>query len=402
MAEKPIKFEEAITGNAPPWWPNFEPEDFSEVDLHEIERYCEKIIENVSKEKMTPKERWKVTKELGIPDRPLVIQMPCQHAVARVLDGWSDSLKPGLDMWWYPKLYVKANFCWVARFRDDWINLYGPWGFGTGWGGSYKMKLLPYASPAPVTNPVETEEDWGRIKPPEHAASPEYLWTLRKTKEFMKKYGVADIMPLEGYFCPDAYAGVFELIGLKNTMIYYRRKPDLIDKICKMINPLVIARAKAVLEAGSDFVSCCSWSGIAGLETYKSFDKYQLEVTKTLGASAFMWQYGFDQSSTLEFQCQTGSMPYGWKCTHETPIDIQRQLATKYKKVFFPFIDPMVAVSGPPDKITATVKNNIKAGAGPGYVFCHSAVDYWSKAEYIDLIMKTAKEYGAEIYKSLE
>jgi hypothetical protein len=53
-----------VLENAPPWWPNFKPPEFTEEDLCEFERYCMKIVENVQKEKgMTPWERWKTTLE---------------------------------------------------------------------------------------------------------------------------------------------------------------------------------------------------------------------------------------------------------------------------------------------------------------------------------------------------
>jgi hypothetical protein len=94
-------------------------------------------------------------------------------------------------------------------------------------------------------------------------------------------------------------------------------------------------------------------------------------------------------------------MPMGWYATHETPVELSRRVATKYKKVFANFFDPLIVVHGPAESIVETVKNNIKVGAGPGYIFLHSAVDYWCPLEYVDLVIKTAKEYGREVYKGL-
>jgi len=59
------------------------------------------------------------------------------------------------------------------------------------------------------------------------------------------------------------------------------------------------------------------------------------------------------------------------------------------------------AVKGPPEKIIEDVKRNIDVGAGPGYHLMLNFCDYWSVPEYIDLTIKTAKEYGAEVYKKL-
>jgi uroporphyrinogen-III decarboxylase len=404
MEEKPRL---GVLENAPPWWPNFKPPEFTEEDLCEIERYCKKIVENVSNEKgMTPWERWRVTKELGIPDRPLVYNMPLNLAVSRVLDCWSDSLKPGIDMWWYPKLCLKGNLAWVARFNVDCI---WPYVFTYGeveWGGSSRAKLLPYTAMAAIDPPIKTEEDWDRIHVPDvhrDGFYTPYLWMVRKTREFMSKHGLTKVVPLQAAFCGESWGAGVILKGLKHWLVDVKRNPEMVHKCAELDLPFRIQYAKAVLEAGqTDLLGCCAWPGIAGLEPYKPFDKYQLEVTKAIGATNFVWMYGFDQSSTLEYQCQTGSMPMGWFGTHDTPREIVRRVATKYGKVFANYFDPLIAVHGPPAKIADTVKDYVKTLAGPGYIFIHSAVDYWTPQEYVDLVVKTAKEYGAEVYKGLQ
>jgi len=399
LAEKPRL---GILENAPPWWPNFKPPDFTEEDLREMERYCTKIVENLKEEEMTPWERWKVTMQLGIPDRPVVFNMPLMLAVSRALDCWSDSLKPGIDMYHYPKLALKAHFIWNARFNIDTLYPY-PYTYGdTEWGYQSRAKLLPYAAPAWVDPPLRTPDDFDKIHLPDMKRDgfyPAYFWTLRKAKEFMKKYGIP--MPLHAAFCGDPYSTPSILRGLKQYVMDIKRNPDLMKKCVEIATKHVVNYGKACLEAGADVMGCCAWSGIAGLEAYKPYDKYQIEAVKAIGADKFVWMYGFDQSPTLEYQCQTGSMPIGWYCTHETPIELSRRVATKYKKIFANFFDPLIVVHGPPEAIIDTVRKNINVGAGPGFIFLHSAVDYWCPLEYVELVVKTAKEYGKEVYKGL-
>ena len=82
-------------------------------------------------------------------------------------------------------------------------------------------------------------------------------------------------------------------------------------------------------------------------------------------------------------------------------MELVVRVARKYKKVFASGNNPLITVSGPPEKIIETVKNNIKLGAGPGYLLCPYFTDYWNRAEYIDLAVETAKEYATEVYKGL-
>jgi hypothetical protein len=396
-----------ILENAPPWWPNFKPPEFTEEDLCEIERYCKKIVENVSNEKgMTPMERWKVVKEHGIPDRPPVYTATIAINVSRALDCWSDSLKPGIDMWWYTKLLLKAYFAWTARFGNEWIHPYIlSYGFPE-IGGSSRAKLVPYAAIAMIDPAIKTEDDWDRINIIDvhrDGFFPPYLWLLRKLREFMKKHGVADVVPLWGNFCAGAFGGTQEtLFGLKAGWIALRRNPEILHKGTKLNIKKILAFAKAVKDIGVDQLSVCDWPSIAGLEAYKPFDPYKLEETKAVTPPGHISMNAFDSSPTLEYMCQTGSIGMAFGCTHETPKELCRNIATKYNKVFALYPDPLIFASGPGDRIVATVKDYIKTCAGSGYLFVANATDYWTPQENIDLAVKTAKEYGAEVYRGLK
>jgi uroporphyrinogen-III decarboxylase len=395
-----------VLENAPPWWPNFKPPEFSEEESWRIERICKRIVENVNEEKgMTPWERLKVTREMGMPDRPFLHMLQLVLAEARALDNWSQSLLPGIDMWWYPKLHIEGSLLWTATFKIDDVF---PYQFTYGeveWGGSSKAKLVPYAAPAVIDPAVKSPEDWDRIHVPDvyrDGFYPPSLWVLKKTKEFMRKHGVADLMPLWGSFCADPYGSVEFHIGMKQYLMAIRRNPEVVHKSCELSTKHSINYAKAVLEAGADVMQCCSWPGIAGLEAYKPFDKYTLEITRAVGPTNFHWAPAFDNSETFPYMCETGSMPFMWLTSYETPLEVSRRVATKYKKVFAWQFDSLILAHPDQPKIEATVKNTIKTGAGPGFIESIGAIDYWTPKENIDFSMKTAKEYGRELYKGLK
>jgi uroporphyrinogen-III decarboxylase len=396
-----------VLENAPPWWPNFKPPEFTEEDLCEFERYCMKIVENVQKEKgMTPWERWKTTLEWGIPDRPVVRSLTFCNTVGRALDCWSDSLKPGIDMWWYPKLALKAHFAWNARFNVD-AMYYNVITYGeTEYGGRSRAKLVPYAAPAVIDPPIKTEEDWENVHVPDlnrDGYYPVYLWIVRKSKEFFKKYGISDLMPISAAFCGHPTDQAIVLYGMKKYLLFWKRNPEILHKCAQFDLPFKIQYAKALLEAGADQLMLCSMGAPGGVEAFKPFTKYWLEIHKALTPPGVEHALGFANPQTFEYMCETGCIGIGfYYSSTEAPTEPIVKIARKYKKYFSPLIDFLITALGPPQRIIDAVKENINMCAGPGYVFYHPPMDYWTPLENYDLAIRTAKEYGREVYKNLQ
>jgi uroporphyrinogen-III decarboxylase len=403
LAEKPRL---GILEDAPRWWPDFKPPEFTEEDQSEIERYCRKIVENVGKEKITPWERWKTTTSLGIPDRPIIQMFADPCAVSRVLDCWSYSLKPGYDMYNYPKLFVKANLAWVAKFNYDMPCVYTLWAAISmvEWGGSSKAKLLPEMMPASIDPPIKTEADWDRIHVPDihrDGLLPPSIWAMRKIKEFMKKYDLSKVIPLMGFTEVAPYPAVLILMGIKKGLAAIKREPEHVHhRAAELLLQFNIEYVKAMQEAGADVTVSAGELGVGGLERGKPFEKYFLELIRAVGPNHLFLDSVMGEPQ-LEHRCETGSIGTGWICTTDIPFDLQRRLATKYKKVF-----GVQAVNPPeltrkPSEVAENTKKAIKTCAGPGFfIVCNQ--DYYSKIENLDTYVKTAKEYGREVYKELK
>lgn len=397
-----------VLENAPPWWPNFMPPEFTDEDIQEIKRHCEKILENISKEKgMTPRERWEATLKYEIPDRPLVTNVPWNLALTRVMDCWSDSLKPGIDLWWYPKLFVKSIFAWVARFGIDFPIFY-PLTYGeTEFSVNSKTKITPYSHPYQYDPPIKTMDDLAHLHLPDvyhDGFFPAHLWVYKKTKEFMKEFGVLDVMPIwmAPATCPLATI-LCAVMGMEGTLKAWRRNPELVHKCMEFTTQHFVNHAKAVLELEPDTLWCCSLASLSNkLDDYKPYDKYYLEAVRAIAPSKIAWTPSFDQSNTLEYQAQTGSASLGWMPTYETPMEVVVGLARKYKLICGYYNNPLDFLSASKERIIELVKNNIDCGAGPGFIYSNPGViDYTTPHETIDLIIKTAKEYGREVYNGL-
>jgi len=394
--------------NAPIWWPNFVAPNFTESEQLEFERYCKKILDNVTAEKgMTPWERWKATTAGEIPDRPMVHMFIDPIAVSRVLDCWSYSLKPGYDLYNYPQLFLKANLAWIARFNYDLPCVYSLWAAISmvEWGGRSKAKLMPGMMPSMIEPVVKTEADFDRVHVPDITRDgllPPSIWAIRKQKEFMKKYGVSDVMPLTAYteFVPYMPA---VLLGMKEGFAAIKRKPELTHKHAEITTQFNIDYNKAMREAGADITISSGESGVAGLEKAKEFDKYYLRIAEESGPSNLFADSGLGVS-TLELRNQTGSLgPTGWLATADNhPLDLQKRLAAEYKKIFgvLPVNAPELTPGHDPKNVEEILKKAIKTCAGPGF-FQSVHLDYWATQENLDTFVRVPKEYGKELYKEL-
>jgi hypothetical protein len=393
----------------PPWWPNFDPPSFSEEELWEIERYCQKIIENVKEEGgMTPKERWKTTLEWGLPDRPFVLNLALNMSTLRALDNWTEALKPGIDAFWYPKLILKAHFLWGVRFKTDHISPY-VLTYGENEASPKSVtRMLPKAPPAMWVKPgIDTFEELDTIvhemDPYRDGFWPPYMWVVRKTKQFMKKHGVSDYLPLIAYFCPEPTGHLVALIGMKKGWPAYKRQPEVVIKAAELDKRFRIKFAKALREEGADDLMMCSMTpGWIGLEAWKPYNHIWVEIEEALKPyGGFTHLLSCDCSQALEYMIETGAIRRSFNSDHATPWDVAAKIGKKYKKAYSPYFDAVMLSTGPAERIVNTVKTIVKNYAGPGFWCTNPTSEYYAKPEYIELAEKTYKEYGKEIFQSL-
>jgi hypothetical protein len=280
-------------------------------------------------------------------------------------------------------------------------------------GGASRAKLEPRMMPSPIKPPVRTmgvppgttETDFAKVYMPDITRDgfmPPSIWTIRKIKEFMKKYGAADVIPLLAYIEHMPYPP-FPLTGIKEGFAAIKRLPELTHKMAEFMTPFNIEYLKAMREAGADIISSSSELGTGGLEKAKEFDKYFVRIANELGPNHICADSGLGVS-TLEFRCQTGSIgPTGWFATADNhPLELQRRLATEYKKIFgvLPFNAPELTSSRDPKHVEELLKQCIKTCAGPGF-FQTVHLDYWSTQANLDTFVRVPKEYGRELYKDL-
>jgi len=159
-------------------------------------------------------------------------------------------------------------------------------------------------------------------------------------------------------------------------------------------------------EAGADITISSGELACSGIEKGKPFNKYFLEIANAAGPN-HLWCDSAMGEVDIEYRCQTKSFGTesgtGWYAPCDIPFDYQRRLATEYKKVFGVIAGSPPSFSPPrtPSDVAETVKKCIKACAGPGFfVSCNQ--DYFSTIDNLSAYVKTAQEYGKELYKELK
>jgi hypothetical protein len=395
--------------NGPPWWPNFDPPSFSEEELWEIERYCQKIVENVKEEGgMTPWERWKITMDLGIPDRPFVFNQALNISTGRVLDNWTEALKPGIDLFWYPKLMLKAHFLWTVRFKTDHISPY-VYSYGENeYSPKSATKMLPKAPPAMWIKPaIDTFEELDTIvhevDPYRDGFFPPYMWVVRKTKQFMVKHGVSDYLPLIAYICPEPTGLIVVLSGHRLGFPAYKRQPEVALKAAQLDLSFRIRFGRALRDEGADHLCMCSCAGPwLGLETWKKFNHIWVEVEKGLEpVGGLTHLLACDERPLLEYYFETGAIRRSFNADHETPYEFVAEVAKKWKKAYSPYFNGVMLSTGPAERIVDSIKAIVKTCAGPGFWCTNPSSEYYARPEWIELAEKTYKEYGKEVFKTL-
>ena len=245
--------------NAPYWYNTpFEELDFewSREEKLEIERYCEKILKNIEEEGgMTPLERLDATLFGKDKDRMAFQYNGANVYPSRVLDSFSDAIKP-IDVYRYPKLFVKAHLASVARFGLDCANMHNI-NYGEDmWGGTSKM--IEYGNPIMEGKPpVKSMEDLEGAPIPDpykDGLYPGYLWAYREYRRILDEYKIPH--PVWGSICVGpTLLPMMAMMGWTEFAMALRKNPDLARRCCDLATEWLIRFGKALIdEARPDLI----------------------------------------------------------------------------------------------------------------------------------------------------
>jgi uroporphyrinogen-III decarboxylase len=236
-----------------PYWYNtpLDKLDFewSREETREIERICEKILKNIAEEGgMTPLERYKAAM-FGKPKDRMFMGIPHNNPyTVKVLDSAADAYKP-IDIYQFPKLYVKAHLAMMARFKLDYSCIHNI-NYGEDmWGGQSKM--IEYGNPIIKGNPpVKSMEDLEGMPIPDPRKDglyPGYLWACREYRRIVEKYKLP--IPVWTSICPGPPLLVMMgMMGWTEFSMALRKNPELVKACSDIAVKFLCGFGKAMVE----------------------------------------------------------------------------------------------------------------------------------------------------------
>jgi hypothetical protein len=236
-----------------PYWYNtpIEKLDFewSREDKVEIERYCTKILQNIEEEGgMTPRERFHALMWGEDKDRMCTTLMTGNTYATRTLDGFGAALKP-IDVYQYPKLWVKAHLATVARFGLD-VACQHAINYGEDlWGGQSMM--VDYGNPImegePPIKKIEDLEGVVIPDPRKDGLYPGYIWAYREYRRIVDEYKIP--IAVWGSICVGpTLTPQMCMLGMTEFSIALRRDKELVRRCCEVSLQWLIRYGKAFID----------------------------------------------------------------------------------------------------------------------------------------------------------
>lgn len=371
---------------------------FSEEEELEIARYCEKIKQNIEKDKMTPWERWNAMLEGQEVDRIHVQIHPETTYSVKVLDGYADAVKP-IDSFKNPKLFLKAHLASIARFGSHVPQIYSLSYGESEWGG--KAKYLERAHPVMYESGVKTLEDADRLEVPDprkDGTYPGMLWMIHQMKEKFKEHGLGNLIPVGASCCvPPEWIVALSVRGLKSGFLDPIKNLDMWHKLIRKTTDFEVGYARALREAGADIVWCCQHHSAWPPKVFQEqIAPYCAELAKRSPLDG--WAYASNQETHVQIMADAGGYePVKFvEYTTETPVEFIRKFTKEIDRAYIT-CEPDKALLTDLPTIEATVKHHIKVGTstpGVGFGMACGAIDYWTPPANVDAFIKYVKEYG--------
>lgn len=379
-----------------------------------LSRCCERIAENCHKQPMTPFERYKATFAGEERDRLLVEVFPMINYLPRLLDCFSESLKP-IDCYQLPKLMVIANIAFVARYNPD-ILLCGPLSYGENLYGC-DSRLIEFGNPVHIGEmPIKTEEDLEGLEVPDptkHGFYPQYLWWIRETRRQFDKYGLSGVMPIQGSHChgPDGFTAG-HLLGYNQLMKAFRKQPELVKKTMYFATEWQKKLGVAVTNVGKvDYSYQCGSMGFVphipeNLWIADEYAKIGQHIKANIPAEnpiiyAWAMERCIDWLDTVYEKNVAGPgsfdgiMVTGDVWTHQKIYEF----GLKHDMYASSAPSDKLLVKGPKEDIDAAIKSRCEAALakpakGNKTSISLGAIDYYTSPEHMDFSIERCKEHG--------
>jgi len=377
---------------------------WSPEEEREIARYCEKILENVAEEEMTPLERFQATFEGKPRDRVLMAVLYGNVYGVRTLDSAADALKP-VDVYRNPKLWVKVHLATVARFKLDYANPFEISYTEEFWGGNAEM--IDYGSPAVVGDPpIRSVEDLEGLVVPDPTKDglfPGYLWALRELRRIYDEYGLSQVLPIFARICGDPHSiAMLYMMGWVPFARGLRKDPALCRRCLELATEWEIRYGQAVIDAARpQALYMCAMTGAFAPEGNEWLTDTWAAVGRALGTRVPV-TYGYAFSMTARF------LPVLWERgalgpgsfvggLYDQQCDPERMLAFHREHGLYAASigSYQTLLDGPVSAIEDEVKQLLEAGKPyPRFSVAIGMVDYWTPAAHLDAAIAAAKKYG--------
>lgn len=412
MAEPKVTIGEME--NAPPWWGKTLDEldfEWSREEELELERYCEKIIQNAEEEEMTPMERFEATWQGKDKDRLHVeVKYNVPYAV-RTLDSFADAIKPG-DLYQWPKLHVKGHLATAARFKLDIINVYVIYYTEGLWGG--RTRMIDYGTPQLLGEPpIKSFEDLEAVAVPDpkkHGLYPGYLWALKELKRIMAKYGADKVMPVEYSFCGDPLGNVFlAMTGFNEGIIMVKRNPELFRACMEKMTEWTIKFGQSVKELDPDGMYMCSFMGCFPPQMRNVDNEWIMDLYGKIGHALsagegkkpYLWHTlgaaGWEKWMRLYYpHGAVGPDSFGgWWLGPEMPVEEMYEYGREKNLYCGQSIDDHIVLDGNFEAIEAQLTERAnQAKLHRKHFQALGVIDYWTPQPVFEGLMDMAKKLG--------
>lgn len=373
-----------------------------------IERCCNKILENVQEEEMTPYERWKATIEGRERDRLFVETTFFPLYAIRTLDSFGNVFKPN-DAYRFPKLNILAQLATVATFKHDSL-VFSAINYAENMFG-WDCKMIEYGNPVTVGDPpiksIEDLDDLELGDPMRHGLYPQYLWSGREIKRIFKKYGLDGVLPFNMSTCAESImTAALCMMGQAQFMVATRKNPELCKRAVALATEWCIKYHTQTVEVcDPDVMFMCGFYGCSPYKGNEWMAEENAKIGKALGPlrpATWGWALSGVLDRWLDAQVELGAVGPDGFIGMMASGDIE----------FAPFIDFLVdndlcGQNAPSDKLVlsgplSAVEDEIKyrcdyikdKGRKTKVILGVGSVDYWTPHEHFSAAIEMSKQHG--------